>query len=387
MGGYPDVAGATPRPKVLCVANIPDHFTAFHQPTLRWFQGEGWEVHVATSGSLDLPCIDRHHSIPFTRSPFSWQTLQTYRALKCLLDREGFTLVHGHTPVGGALARLAARSARRQGTRVFYTAHGFHFYRGAPLLNWLLFYPVERLLAHLTDCLITITQEDFQRARSFKAGQVAHVPGVGVDADRFRPCPAGERPARRQALGLDPEALLLIYAAEFNRNKNQQLLVRAMPDLLMIEPKCHLLLAGDGPLRGACETLAQQLGVSPAISFLGERQDLPDLLPLCDIAVASSLREGLPVNVLEAMACGLPVVATDNRGHRELVAAGQTGFLASQPQGAAFARALEPLLLSPELRHTFGAEGRARLEASYSLAKVQAALTRLYPSKEAHGHA
>ena len=156
--------------------------------------------------------------------------------------------------MGGVLARLAARTARKNGTKVIYTAHGFHFCKGAPLANWLLYYPIEKTLAHFTDCLITINTEDYQLAkRHFKAEKIEHVHGVGVNTDKFKPVGEEQRKQLRKQYGYKEDDFLLFYAAEFNQNKNQQLLIEALALIKEEVPNARLLLAGKGPLLEECQ--------------------------------------------------------------------------------------------------------------------------------------
>ncbi|WJH32313.1 glycosyltransferase family 4 protein [Paenibacillus sp. CC-CFT747] len=366
------------RRKVLFCATVDYHFEAFHLPYLQWFRQQGWEVHVAASGSRELPYVDRKFELPVQRSPFRRENLQAYTMLKTIIEENGYDLVHGHTPMGGVLARLAARGERKKGTRVLYTAHGFHFCKGAPLLNWLVYYPIEKFLSSYTDCLITINEEDHALARRrLHAGRLEHVHGVGVDTGRFRPQNDVQKREGRKPFGFRPEEFLLFYAAEFNGNKNQELLIRAMAALHKEAPQARLLLAGDGPLKEACRATAIRLGVADRVDFLGHRKDIDVLLPLCDAAVASSRREGLPVNIMEAMACGLPLVASVNRGHSELVEDGVNGFLIPDEEEQRFASRLLELIRSPELCRRMGEENTKRVRL-YSLRQVKEELTGIY---------
>lgn len=191
--------------KILFCATVDYHISSFHMPVLHWFKQRGWEIHIAAKGELELPAADRKFDIPFERSPFRWRNLEAYRQVKRLIEHHGYQIVHCHTPVGGVLARLASRRARRQGAQVIYTAHGFHFCRGAPLINWMLYYPVEKLLARSTDCLITINQEDYRLAvrRRFKAGRIEHVHGVGVSGERFYPALPEDKASLRERMSFD----------------------------------------------------------------------------------------------------------------------------------------------------------------------------------------
>lgn len=368
------------QPKVLFIATVDYHFSGFHIPTFRLFKEQGWEVHVAANGNSSLPFCDQKYILPITRSPFSKVNFLAYRKLKRILSQNLYDIVHCHTPVGGVIGRLAARSFRKNATRVFYTAHGFHFYKGANPASWLLYYPIERWLAKITDTLITITQEDYNLVmrHKFRAGNLAYVPGVGVDIELFCPMDSDQRQNKRKQAGFSPEDRLLVYTAEFNQNKNQALLIEVLDNLSRYSSlaSIHLLLAGEGPLKKACQQLAINLGLSERVHFLGYRDDLPDLLPLCDISVASSLREGLPVNIMEAMACSLPVVAIDNRGHRELVLNGKTGWIVSTTEE--MAAKINQILESPTLADEFGRAGRIRIKAGFTKQHVQNCLAVLY---------
>lgn len=365
--------------KILFCATVDYHFKAFHLPVLAWFKQQGWEVHIAAKGELDLPFVDRKFNFPIERSPFRLNNVKAHRELKAIIKQHDYKIIHCHTPMGGVLARLAAQSTRRKGTKVIYTAHGFHFCKGASLLNWMLYYPIEKRLSSLTDCLITINDEDYRLAvnKGFQAKQIMHVHGVGVNTAHYKPVKKIEKWRLRQELDYRTDDYLLFYAAEFNKNKNHQLLLHALASIKEQVPHARLLLAGKGPLLEACRALAGQLGISSMVHFLGYRNDIDRLLPMCDVAVASSLREGLPVNIMEAMACGLPIVATENRGHSELVADGQNGYLIAQGQVKEFAGRLLALSKSEELRNRMGAES-ADIIKKFSLGQVARELNDIY---------
>ena len=339
---------------------------------MKWFTEQGWEVHVAANGNTELPYVDKKYDIPIQRSPFKLQNFHAYKELTSIINANKYSIIHCHTPLGGVLARLAARKARRQGTKVMYTAHGFHFYKGSPLINWLIYYPIEKVLASYTDCLITINKEDYNLAMDhrFKAECIEHVHGVGVDIEQFSPIKEMYKRNLKMQFGYKPDDFLMFYAAEFNKNKNQQFLIRSLALLKSEIPNAKLLLAGTGLLMESCKTLAAQLGVAEMVHFLGYRTDIASLLPMCDIAVASSLREGLPVNIMEAMACGLPVVATDNRGHRELILNNENGWIISHSNIEEMSKKIKYLAQNPNLSIEFGNTGRIMIENKYSINEV-----------------
>jgi glycosyltransferase EpsD len=365
--------------KILFCATVDYHFQAFHLPYMKWFKEQGWEVHVAAKGDIQLLYTDVKYNIAIERSPIKLTNIKAYFELKTIMKENDYKIIHCHTPLGGVLARLAARKARKHGTKVIYTAHGFHFCKGASLLNWLIYYPIEKQLSKYTDCLITINEEDYQLATNsnFKAGIIEHVHGVGVDTKRFMPVSENEKRALKKSFGYEPDDFLLFYAAEFNENKNQQLLINSLALIHTYMPNAKLLLAGEGALQDQCRNLAKTLGIEHMIDFLGFRKDIEKLVPMCDVAVGSSYREGLPVNMMEAMACGLPIVASINRGHVELVQDQINGYLVSPNDYGQFARRLLKLYQSKDLREHMGVASR-NLVKPFSLTEITTELDAIY---------
>lgn len=365
--------------KVLFCATLDIHFQKFHLPYLKWFKEQGWEVHVAAFGNRTLPYTDRKHQLPIQRDPFSMGNIQAYKVLKKLTEENRYDIIHCHTPMGGLIARLAARAYRGKGTKVIYTAHGFHFCKGAPLVNWLLYYPAEKILSFYTDCLVTINYEDYSlvKRKGWCNGRIEHVHGVGIDTERFKPVDDRTTAALRKMYGYEHTHFLMVYAAEFNSNKNQRFLIEALTLIKEQVPDAKLLLAGDGPMLNSCKMLAAQNGVEEMIDFLGYRDNIEPYLQMADLAVASSLREGLPVNIMEAMASGLPVLATYNRGHKELIQDGKNGFVIPVTDMSLFSKRLHQLYLSKELRKKMQKESLKRIR-HYALENVMPELNEIY---------
>lgn len=316
--------------KVLFVATITKHINIFHIPYLKWFKEQGYEVHVASKGNEPIEYCDKHFEIPFERFPLKPQNVKSYKQLKNIIDENKYEIIHCHTPVGGVLTRLAARKARKKyNTKVIYTAHGFHFYKGAPLLNWIIYYPIEKVCARWTDCLITITNEDYEFAKKhLKAQNIEHVNGVGMNPERLKKeLTQEEKDKFKTKLGIRKDDIVFSYIAELNANKNQMLLIKTIQELKKEQHNIRLLLIGDGPLKEQYQQYIKENNLENEIQLLGKRQDINELLSITNIYLASSIREGLPVNVMEAMYKGLPIIATDNRGHRELIRNGKNGYI------------------------------------------------------------
>ena len=153
--------------KVLFVATIANHIIGFHSKFLKEFKEKGYIVHTAVGDdNIVKEYCDECFKISLARNPFKLKNIKGIKELRKIIKKEKYDMIHCHTPMGGVVARLAAMQGRKKwGMRVIYTAHGFHFYKGAPIVNWLIFYPIEWFLAKYTDNLITINNEDYEIAK------------------------------------------------------------------------------------------------------------------------------------------------------------------------------------------------------------------------------
>lgn len=333
--------------RVLFTATVDSHILHFHLPYLKMFKEKGYEVHVATNTDDTIPFCDVKHKVSFERSPFKINNLKAIKQMKKILLDNNFDIVHTHTPMGSVVTRLAYKKVRSKvNTRMIYTAHGFHFYKGAPLLNWLLFYPVEKYLSKYTDTLITINKEDYKLAKKKfkKCRSVEYVPGVGIDEDKFNfTMTKSEKLELRKSLGLKENDFVLIYPAEISKRKRHIWLINTISPLLRKNRHIHLLLPGSDSLNGKAHALTKKMGFTDQIHFLGYRTDIPKLLRISDLAISSAKQEGLPVNIMEAMYVGLPVVASNCRGNRDLIEDGVNGFLIELNDSERFEKCVEKI--------------------------------------------
>ena len=321
--------------KILYVATVRSHIGQFHMPIITALKEAGHEVHAAYKDNsadkkgLDLSIIDKVFEIPFERSPFSKSNTKAYKELKRIIETEKYDIIHCHTPVGGVVTRLAARKLRKCGTKVFYTAHGFHFYKGATAKNWMLFFPVEKLLSKYTDVLVTINEEDFELANSkkFKAGKIVKLNGVGVDLSKFSAATEEEKAELRRKHGYAPDDFIMLYAADLSQRKNQTLLFNAISAIANDCPGIKLLLPGQPILKKQYECLCKELKIDNMVELMGYRRDIDELLGICDVVVSSSRQEGLPLNLIEAAARGKYIISTDVRGSRDVVKQAGYGVL------------------------------------------------------------
>ncbi len=371
--------------RILFVSTVSSHIGQFHMPFIRRLKELGCTVDAAfkdnsnEKGGLDFEGIDNIYQIPFSRSPYSLDNIKAYKELKKLIKKNKYDAVHCHTPMGAVVARLAAKGFRKNGLKVIYTAHGFHFFKGASKFNWLFFYPVEKFLSKYTDCLITINKEDYAAANQngFKAKRIVYVPGVGVDLKSFSPKSDCERIQLRKEYGYNENDFLMIYPADFSKRKNQTMLLYAMQMIAEKNKNVRLLLPGPIENSSECQALCRQLNISKYVDFLGYRRDIDKLAGMCDISVSSSRQEGLPINLIEAMALSNPIVATDVRGNNDLVENGVNGFLVALDDSKAMADAVLKLSSSPQIMKEFKAANLKMVE-KFEISSVMDEMIRIY---------
>lgn len=378
--------------KVLMLASVASMIDQFNMSNIRLLQEMGYHVHVACNFVKGNTCDADHirklqqkldqmqiswHQWDCPRSVFDMSAcFRAYRQLLELTGRYQFAWIHCHSPVGGVLARLAAH---RRGIRVLYTAHGFHFYKGAPIRNWLLYYPVEKLLAYWTDVLVTINREDYQFAkRNLKAGKIYWIPGVGIDVEKF-----ASRVGQREAsfckrFEIPKQALLLLSVGELNKGKNHRMVITALSALGRKD--VFYLVCGQGALAKKLQHYADQMGVGAQVRFPGYQEDTPCIYRNADIFVFPSKREGMPVALMEAMAAGLPCIVSDIRGNRELIP-----FVKIDPkQPRQLTGMLSLLLKDQQLRIKYGRYNQKKI-CGYSQKEVERRMRRIYALFETGG--
>ena len=354
--------------KALLVTTVSGFVPQFEMNNVRLLQERDYEVHYASN--FDMPSYGdnndrlkgtgiRCHQIAFAREPWNLQNMSAVRELAALIRREGVSLLHCHTPMGAACARVAA--ARTGLRNVIYTAHGFHFFDGAPKKNWLIYYPVEKFLSRYTDSLLLINREDYARARKkFSARHTDLLPGVGIDIGAVQRGSA-ESKGLREELGILPGQRVLLTAGEMIPRKNQALLLEVLRRLN--HPTLTLIILGHGKLQDELKAKARVLGVEAQVIFPGYRTDVFRFYGIADLFLFPSLQEGLPVAVMEAMAAGLPVVASGVRGNRDLILPGKGGELLSPHRATDWEKVVSILLGDCKKREAYGLYNRQRIGA------------------------
>ena len=285
--------------------------------------------------------------------------------MRKLIEQEHYELVTCHTAMGGVIARLAGKEARKKwGMKMLYTAHGFHFFKGSPKKYWMMYYPMEKFLSRYTDAIITINHEDYEMVLShgFENKQTFIIPGIGINPERLFVADKDKKIALRKEYGYKEDDFLLIYVAEYIPRKNHMFLIDALPELVKSIPNVKYLFAGRGRDMELTKAYANEKGVAEHIDFLGFRKDIGNLIALSDVGISASRQEGLGLNIAEEMFSGKPVVASMDRGHKEMIIHGENGYLFEQGNKEQFLMALTSLYNNPDLIEKMGAKALATIQ-------------------------
>ena len=353
----------------------------FFKDFVKQLSEEGHTVEIATNEKLvpvhdavrELGC--KVHQISCVRTPFNKGNLKAIRELKKIVSENEYDIVHCHTPIAAMCTRLACINQRKKGTKVFYTAHGFHFYKGAPLKNWLIYYPIEKICSYFTDILITINKEDYVLAqKKMKAKRIEYVAGVGLDTSRFRNCVVDVK-AKREEIGVPEDAFFVMSVGELNKNKNQETIIRAISQI--DNKNIHYALAGRGALVEHLRSVAEECGIGDRVHILGLRNDIAELYKSADVCCFPSFREGLGMAAIEAMTSGLPLVAANNRGTREYCKDGHNGFMCNPFEPKEFAEAIQKLIDDSELRAKFS-QINADEALRFDVSNINEELSKIY---------
>lgn len=377
--------------KALFFASVASMIDQFNLDNIVVMQKLGYKVDVACNfefGSttsqervnelkreLEKMGVNTYH-IPVPRKPFLIKEMVvTYKLTKNLVEKNRYDIVHCHSPIGGAIARIACKNSRKKGTRVIYTAHGFHFFKGSSIKNWLIYYPVEKLLARYTDILITINKEDYTRAKQkFKVGSIEYIPGVGIDTTYYKNIKIDSFLKRRE-LGIPEDAFVLLSVGELNKNKNHEIIIRALSKLKI--NNIHYVICGRGPLDAYLKQLANSFRFKDRLHLLGYRDDIGEICKVSDVFCFPSKREGLGLAALEAMASGLPLITSNVHGIVDYSVDGRSGFSCRPDDIDEFAKAIKLLIENKELRYQMGQNNIMDVK-KYDIKNVDKIMHRIY---------
>ncbi|NNU77324.1 glycosyltransferase family 4 protein [Clostridium estertheticum] len=374
--------------KVLMVASVVSMIDQFNMLNINILKKQGYEVHVAanfedgnTSSKQRIEEFKKelielnvsYYHVEFSRKITNiLGNMKAYKQIKNLMKKNNYEFIHCHSPIGGVCGRLAAY---RTNTNVIYTAHGFHFYKGAPLKNWLLYYPIERWLARYTDVLITINKEDYARAKkSFKAGKIEYIPGVGIDTKKISEVVV-DKPAKLTELGMPDDAFVVLSVGELNKNKNHETVIKAIAKLN--NSNVYYLICGQGTLENHLKDLIKELCLEKQVKLLGYRTDIAEISKTSDLFVFPSYREGLSVALMEAMASGLEVACSNIRGNTDLIENGKGGYIVEPDDIEGFTGAIYETIEDHTLREDMGKYNEKAI-VKFDIDNVKADMEKIY---------
>lgn len=350
--------------KILIVATVQSHIAQFHSNIINELSNENYEIHIAANNNLNskkglrLPeTIHKTFDLPFSRNPLSLKNLKALYQLNKIMNTQ-YDVIQCNTPIGGLLTRIAGIKYRKKGGKIIYTTHGFHFYKGAPLINWMLYFNLEKLFARLCDLIITINKEDYTIAKTFKKVKVDYVPGVGIDREKFL-FSDENRTRIRNKHNLKSSDVLILSVGELNENKNFEVIIRALS--MLQNENIYYFIKGNGPLKEKLQSVIHSLGLSNRVKLLGYGRDIELYNSACDLFILPSKREGLGLAAIEAMAASRPILTTNVHGINDYSKHGKTGFTYNHDDILGFANGIKLLSDSKVLREKMG---KTNLEVS-----------------------
>ncbi|MFC6333768.1 glycosyltransferase family 4 protein [Paenibacillus septentrionalis] len=324
--------------------------------------------------------IEYHH-ISMKRNPIDIDNFKAGLHLNKLIKKYNYKIIHCHTPVAAMVTRFIARKYRYDGLKVIYTAHGFHFYTGAPLKNWLLYYPIEFYLSKFTDVLITINKEDYQRVyKKFRSRKVEYIPGIGVNIEKINDILSScNKNNIRQELEIQAQDFVILSIGELNRNKNHEIVIRAIAKLN--NPNIVYLICGQGTMKEELEKLIKELNLQGQVRLLGYRENVIEICNISDLFVFPSYREGLSVALMEAMTTGLPVICSNIRGNMDLIEEDVGGFLVNANDLNGIAQKINYLYNNRQIMEKFSLNNKKKIK-NYSRKLISQKLSNVYKINE-----
>lgn len=362
--------------KILFCTTMDLQIQTFHWRTIKALHDMGHTVDAVTNGTYTTDGISHKYTVPFNRNPLHPDNLKALSMLKAILKENHYDIISCHSPTAGFYGRLAAKGMK---IKVLYTAHGFHFWKGAPLINQLAYKNMEKLAAHWTDVLMTINPEDYAAAQKFSYkpdGGPVYIPGVGVDVKAIQDA-REDKAVIRKELGLPEDAFALYSIGELIPRKNHKFVIDTLTEEFRNDPSLHYCIAGNGKLTEELTAHIRELGLENQIHLLGFRKDARRLMYGMDVFLFPSYQEGLPVAVMEAMAAGMPIIATDIRGNHDLIHHEQNGLLYPCDDQEAFLKCFRLLREDGGMRAAFGRQVMDDIQVC-SLEVVEPQILNLY---------
>lgn len=377
--------------KILYVTNITRPVNTFLIPHLNMLVKNGYEVHCACriigEHKLKTSQINnkiKFHHVSFTRNPIDTDNLKAYKQILKLNKENKYDIVHVHTPIAAFITRLALR---KYSLKVIYTAHGFHFFNGASILNWLMYYPLEKVAARWTDVLITMNDEDFERSKKFRLRnesktclnkKIYRIDGIGVDLKEFN-ISNYDKCEFKKSLGLEKDDFVISVIGDLIKRKNHHQILKAISQLSneYNYKDIKVIFAGDGILRKKIEKYIDEENLKEKVILLGYRNDINKIIGISDVVGLFSLHEGLPKNLLEAMANGKAIICTDIRGNNDLIKNNENGLLFKVNDIEETKNCIKKLYLDRNMIDKLGKENKKKI-SKYRIENVLSQMENIY---------
>ena len=350
--------------KVLMLSSVASMIDQFNMENIKILKSLGYEVHVLANFSFGNTTSDERtkefkeelenmgikvYNVPIPRKITAIkEMISSYKKIKKVCSENNYDILHCHSPIGGVLARFAFKDFRKKGGKLIYTAHGFHFFKGAPIKNWIIFYPIEKFCSRYTDCLITINKEDYKRAKNFKAKEVKYVPGIGIDTKKIKDIKKNRKILNEFNI---KDEVVLVSVGELSNRKNHKVILKALEK---VKGNFKYIICGQGAKKEELIKISKELNLQEKVEFLGYRQDVKEILKASDIFCFPSKQEGLPVALMEAMASGLPVICSDIRGNKDLIEDKKGGYLLKFYDMDEYSIKIQELIENKVLREEMG---------------------------------
>lgn len=354
--------------RVLYVTTINKTINAFLTPHIKYLINKGNVVDVACNieSDCDKELIKlgvKYYNIKFSRNPFKYSNVKAINQIRKLQNKNEYDIVHVHTPIASFITRYALRNTK---VKLIYTCHGFHFYKGAPLINWLIYYNLEKISAKWTDKIVTINTEDFKRAKTFQLrnnGKVHIMNGVGIKKEDYEIKNFSKHEYRKK-LGVNRDDFMILILAEINKNKNHIQIIKAL-ESIEDKSKIKVICAGEGPMKSKLSKYIEIKKLDNNVKFIGFREDVRELINSCDCIALFSKREGLGKCILEGMTVGKPVIATKTRGPKELIKNNKNGYLVNINDFENTAKLIYKLSINKDIREEFSNESLHLIDKYY----------------------
>ncbi|MFQ8892575.1 MAG: glycosyltransferase family 4 protein [Clostridium sp.] len=350
--------------KALMLSSVASMIDQFNMENIKILKSLGYEVYVLANFSFGNTTSDERtkefkeelenmgikvYNVPIPRKITAIkEMISSYKKIKKVCSENNYDILHCHSPIGGVLARFAFKDFRKKGGKLIYTAHGFHFFKGAPIKNWIIFYPIEKFCSRYTDCLITINKEDYKRAKNFKAKEVKYVPGIGIDTEKIKDIKKNRKILNEFNI---KDEVVLVSVGELSNRKNHKVILKALEK---VKGNFKYIICGQGAKKEELIKLSKELNLQEKVEFLGYRQDVKEILKASDIFCFPSKQEGLPVALMEAMASGLPVICSDIRGNKDLIENKKGGYLLKSYDIDEYSIKIQELIENKVLREEMG---------------------------------